>query len=185
MSYLLKLQLWFGTYITCPSGSNVALWAPDSKVKKFFEISWFSWIHFMILEKMKSCLSKVQLEFWAYGLIRLLGPGGPNIVSGPQTPRSNFFFWDFMISLDSFQDSWENEVLFMKSAARVLDVWLDKLCGPKWLKCSFWAPDSKVKIFFEISWFYWIHFMILEKMRSCLWKMKLQFWTNGLIIALN
>ena len=43
----------------------------------------------MILEKMRSCLWKLELEFWALAwLICLLGPSGPNVVSGPQNPRS-------------------------------------------------------------------------------------------------
>ena len=34
---------------------------------------------------------KLELGFWTYGLIRLLAPSGPNIVSRPQTPKpSNF-----------------------------------------------------------------------------------------------
>ena len=138
----------------------------------------------MIMEKMKSCLWKLQLGFWSYGLIRLLSPSGTNVVSWPQTPRSNFF-WDFMILLDSSHDSRENEVLFVKVIAIVLDIWLDTSFGPKWPKCSFWVPDPKVKKFFEISWFYWIHLMILEKMRSCLWKLQLGFWTYGLICFLG
>ena len=42
-------------------------------------------------------------------------------------PRSQGqeIFWDFIILLDSSHDSWENEVLFVKIGARVLDVWLD------------------------------------------------------------
>ena len=40
-----------------------------------------------------------------------------------------------MILLDSSHDSWENEALFVKIAARVLDIWLDKsfakVFGPK------------------------------------------------------
>ena len=43
----------------------------------------------------------------------------------------------------------------------------------------------KVKTFFEILWFYWIHPMILEKMRSCLWKLEPGFLTNGLISLLS
>ena len=46
----------------------------------------------MIFEKMKSCLCKVKLGFRTYGLINLLGPSGPNAISSPQTPRSQFFF---------------------------------------------------------------------------------------------
>ena len=52
------------------------------KVKKMFEISWFYWIHLMISEKMMACLWKLQLRFWTYSLIHLLGPSGPNVVSG-------------------------------------------------------------------------------------------------------
>ena len=44
----------------------------------------------------------------------------------------------------------------MKIAARVPDLWLDVFSGPKWPKCSFYAPDPKAKIFFEISQFHWI-----------------------------
>ena len=61
-----------------------------------------------------------------------------------------------MILLDSCHYSSGNEVLFMKIVAIVLDIWLDTF------------PVPKVKKFFEISLFYWIHVMILEKMRSCL-----------------
>ena len=43
----------------------------------------------------------------------------------------------------------------MKIVAIVLDIWLDTF------------PVPKVKKFFEISLFYWIHVMILEKMRPC------------------
>ena len=90
-----------------------------------------------------------------------------------------------MILLDLHHDSWENEVMFVKIAARVLDLWLDTFSGPKWPKCSFWVLNPKVKKFFEISWFYWIHLMILEKMRPCLWKLQLGFWTYGLIRLLG
>ena len=113
----------------------------------------------MIMEKMKSCLWKLQLGFWSYGLIRLLSPSVANVVSRPQTPRS-IFFWDFMILLDSYHDSWENEVMFVKIAARVLDLWLDMFPGPKWPKFSFWVltPRSRTFLRFHdfigmISWF--------------------------------
>ena len=90
-----------------------------------------------------------------------------------------------MILLDSSQDSWENEGLFVNITARVLDIWFDTSSRPKWPKCSFWVPDPKVKKFFEISWFYWIPLMILEKMMACLWKLQLWFWTYGLIHLLD
>ena len=114
--------------------------------------------------------------------------------SGPKWPKCSFwvlkpqgqeFFWDFMILLDSSHDSWENEILFVKNAARVLDIWLDTFSGSKWPKCSFRVLDPKVKKFFKISWFYWIHLMISEKMMACLWKLQLRFWTYSLIHLLG
>ena len=128
------------------------------RVNKFFEISWFYWIHLIILDKMMPCLSQLQLWFWSYGLIRLLGPSGPDVVSGSQTPRSKWW-------------------LVCEVGATVMDVWLTTSSGPKWPKCSFQVPDTNVKKYFDISWFYWIHLMILEKMMSCLWKLQLWFWT--------
>ena len=146
----------------------------------------------MIFEKMSSCFWKLKLGFWSYGVIRLLGPVGPNIVSRPQTLRSIYFLrfqnfieliswfcrkwglflwklklrfqtyglirfldpigpnvisrphtqgheisWNFMILLDSFHDSWENEVLFVKTGGRVLDLWFDMSSGPNWPKWTF------------------------------------------------
>ena len=102
----------------------------------------------------------------------------------PQTPRSRNFL-DNMILLNSSQDSWENEVLFVKIEARVLDLWLDTSSGAKWPKCSFLTPGPKVNNFFEVSKFYWIHLMIFEKMRPCLWKLEPGFWTYGWIDLLG
>ena len=34
---------------------------------------------------------RVQVGFRSYGLIRLLGPSGPNVVSRPQTPKPKDF----------------------------------------------------------------------------------------------
>ena len=39
-------------------------------------------------------------------------------------------FYNFMILLDSYYDSAENEVLFVKIGARVPDLWLDIFFGP-------------------------------------------------------
>ena len=39
-------------------------------------------------------------------------------------------FYNFMILLDSYYDSAENEVLFVKIRARVPDLWLDIFFGP-------------------------------------------------------
>ena len=46
-----------------------------------------------------------------------------------------------------------------------------------------WAPRSRH--FFEILWFYWIHIIILEKVRSCLWILEPGFWTCGWICLLG
>ena len=134
----------------------------------------------MIFEKMMPCLWKLKLRFWIYALIRLLGPSGPDVVSSPRPPGQEMF-WDFLILLDSSHDSWENDGLFFKVSAMVLDIWLDTSAGRKWPRCSFRVPDSKFKIFFEISWLYWIYLMILEKMMACLLKLQLRFWTYGFI----
>ena len=100
-------------------------------------------------------------------------------------PKVKNVFWDFMILVDSSHDFWGNDTLFEKIAAMVLDIWLDTSSGHKWPRCIFWVPDPKLKKFFEISWFYWIYLMILEKMMACLWKLQLRFWTYDLIRLLG
>ena len=40
-------------------------------------------------------------------------------------------FRDFIILLDSYYESGENEVLFVKNGARVPDLWLDLSFGPE------------------------------------------------------
>ena len=67
-----------------------------------------------------------------------------------------------MILLDSSDDFEKNEVLFVKTGVRVLELWLETFSEPKLPKCSFEAPHRKVKKSFEISQFYWIHLIILE-----------------------
>ena len=67
----------------------------------------------MILQKMRSCLWKLEPRFWTYGCIRLLGPSGSNVVSRPQA-QGQKFFWDFMILLGSFHISWGNESCLWK-----------------------------------------------------------------------
>ena len=60
-------------------------------------------------------------------------------------------FWDFITLLDLSCSFGEYEVLFMKIEATVLDFWFDTSFKPKGPKCSLYAPDPKVKVFFEIS----------------------------------
>ena len=91
-------------------------------------------------------------------------------------PRSQAqgIFQDFSISLDLSYDLGENEVLFVKIVARVLDLRLDLSFGVKWPKCNLQAPDPKVKAIFQT-------FMILldssygfgENEESCLCKWEL------------
>ena len=66
----------------------------------------------------------------------LLGQSRRGAVSRVQTPTS-INFLRFMIVLNSSHDFWENEVLFVKIGARLLDSWLDTSSGCKWSKCSF------------------------------------------------
>ena len=116
-------ELWFDTSFG-PKWPKCSFQAPDPKLTKIFEISWFHWKQLMILDKMRSCMWKLMVGFRSYGLIRLLGPSGPNVVSRPQIPKSGNF-WDIMILMDSFYDSGKNEVLFVKIGAMVLNLQLD------------------------------------------------------------
>ena len=101
--YVLQLPKYFN-----PNWHKCSFWAPGPKVKTFFEILWFYWIHLMILEKMRSCLWIFELGFWAYGWIRLLGPSGPNLVSRPQAPWSRHFlrFYHFNGFISWFLRKW-------------------------------------------------------------------------------
>ena len=62
----------------------------------------------MILEKMRSCLWKLEPGFWTYGWIRLLGPSDPTIILRPQTTRSRHFlrFHDFIGFISWFLRKW-------------------------------------------------------------------------------
>ena len=62
----------------------------------------------MILDKMRSCMLKLLTGFRSYGLIHLLGPSAPNIVSRPQTPKGQDFlrFHDFIESKLWFWIKW-------------------------------------------------------------------------------
>ena len=69
---------------------------------------------------------------------------------------------------------------FGKIGARVLDLCLDMSLGTSGLNVvsRYQTPRSKSFLRFHN---HWIHLKILEKMRSCLRKLKLGFWTYGLI----
>ena len=103
-----------------PNRSKTSFRAPDPEVKTFLTILWFAWIHLMILDKINPCLWKLDLGFWTYGFMHLLGPIFPNVVSRPQTPRSRNFLrcHNFLEFILWFQRKWD---LFVKTGARVLD----------------------------------------------------------------
>ena len=71
----------------------------------------------MILEKLRSCLWKLELGFWTYGLIHLLGPSAPNAVSSPQTLRSWILVGFHNIIYSSYNFG-EHEALFVKMKLR-------------------------------------------------------------------
>ena len=167
-SCLWKLQQGFWSYglirLLSRSGTN-AVSRPQTPRSNFFrdfmillDSSHDSWENEVLFVKIAARVLDVWLDTFS-------GPKWPKCSFWVLKPQGQEFFWDFMILLDSSHDSWENDGLFVKIAAMALDIWLDTSFGPKWPKCSFWVPDPKVKKFFEISWFYWIHLMILEKMR--------------------
>ena len=118
--------LQFGTSFE-PKWPKTSFLASNSKVKVFFIIWWFDWIKLMILVKMHRCVGKLEQGLYTYYQIHLLGPYDPNVVSRPQNPRSGNF-WDFIILLICY-NSEENEALFVKIGARILDLWLDTSFG--------------------------------------------------------
>lgn len=66
-------------------------------------------------------------------------------------PQGQGIFQDFTILLNLSYDPEENEVMFVETGTKILNLRLDTAFGPKWLKGSVMAPDPKVKVFFEIS----------------------------------
>ena len=74
-------KLYFSEVFMCK-----CFFALDPQGKVFFEISWFYWIQIAILEKMRSCLLKLEPGFQT-GLIHLLASSCPKLVFRPQTPN--------------------------------------------------------------------------------------------------
>ena len=62
-------------------GQGVSFQAPEPKVKILYQIWWLHWIQLKILDRMRWCLWKLELVLWVYGLVSLLDPSGPNLVS--------------------------------------------------------------------------------------------------------
>ena len=90
----------------------------------------------------------MELWFWTYGWIHLLGPSCPSVVSRPQAARS-ISFLTFQILLDSSYDSWKSEVLLANIGARGSGlVWIPLLDRAKLLKCSSYRPQATRSIIF-------------------------------------
>ena len=92
-----------------------------------------------------------------------------------------------MILLDSSHNSWKNVVLFVKSTAMVLDLWLDtSSCGPSDpnVVSGPHAPKSISFLTFQnfIGFILWFFF---EKVRCCLWILEPGFWTYGWICLMG
>ena len=65
----------------------------------------------------------------------------------------------------------------------LLDLWFGKCFSPSWPKAGSWSAYSLVEVYFKIWGINWIHLLILDKMRSCLGKLELGFWTGRLLIV--
>ena len=72
----------------------------------------------------------------SYNLVSLLIPSSPNVVSGPKPQSQGLLEIQYHNLLNSSHDSGENDVLFLKIRARVLELWLDTSSGPSLPKCS-------------------------------------------------
>ena len=79
------LVLWlnkaFG--LNCPKSS---FQTSDPWVKVYFNILGVHQTFLWILDKKSVCLRKLEVGFWMYGFVSLLGPIVPNLIFRPQTP---------------------------------------------------------------------------------------------------
>ena len=129
-----KMELGFWTYgcirFLDPRGSNVVsrLQTPRSRhFSQFYDFIGFIW--WFLRKWGPVCENWNQgsglmagYVFWAQvAQMKFLDP----------RPQAQEIFCDFIILLVSSQDSWENEVLFVKIRARVMDLWLDTSSGFK------------------------------------------------------
>ena len=89
-SYLWKLELGLWTYdlirLLGPSVPNVVYRPQAARTRSFLEFHDFIGL-ILILERIRSCLWKLELRFWTYDLLCLLGPSCPKLVFTPQTPN--------------------------------------------------------------------------------------------------
>ena len=59
----------------------------------------------------------------------------------------------------------------------VLDFWFGKSFWLRWPKTCFWAPHPLLEVYDGIS----IHHLILDKTKSCPWKLENGFWNYGFV----
>ena len=83
------LDLWLATPFG-PNQPKTSFQVPESSFKFHFNILAFYQIPLWTRDKMKPCLSKLEVGFSAYGLVSLLGPIGPKVVLRPQAPGLRF-----------------------------------------------------------------------------------------------
>ena len=129
---------------------------------------------------MTSCMLELVVGFRSHGLICLSKLSGPNVVSRPQIKK----LWNFSRFHGFNESNWWFLIkwgLACEIGGRVLELWLDTPFGPKWPKCSFYAPDPKVTTFLDILWFYWKQVMITDQVRPCMWRLVGGFRNYGLI----
>ena len=154
-SCLWKLEPGFWTYGWIQlgtSGPNKASRPQPPRPRHFFQISWFYWIHLMILEKMRPCLWKLEPGFWTYGWICLLGPSDPNVVSRHQVAMSRHFFrfHDFIGFISWFLRKWRP---VCENWSQGSELMAGYVFWAQVAQIKFLGPRSQVKTFFQISWF--------------------------------
>ena len=113
------------------------------------------------------------------------GPSGPNVSSRPQTPRSRNFlrFCNFIGFISRFLGKWGPVCKNWSQGSGLIAgyVFLAQVTQIYFLGPS---PQGQDIYFWGILWFYGINLMIIEKMRSSLWKLEPGFLTNCLISPL-
>ena len=176
-------ELWYDTFFR-PKWCKCSFQTPDPKVTNVFKISSFYLKQLAFLDKMRSCMLELVVTLRSHGLICLSDLSCPNVVSRPDNQKlQNFLRFDgFNESNWWFLIEWG---LVCEICGRVQELGLDTFFWPKWSKCSLYAPDTKVTTFFDISWFCGKQLRILDKMKSCLWKLILRLRSYGLIRLLG
>ena len=133
-------DLWLDVFWAQVSGPNVVSRPQTLRSRNFLRFHDFMGFISWLLRKRgyacENCSYGFGLMTWCF-----LGPSGPSKCSSFWVLNPKEIFWDFMILLDSYHNSWKDEVLFVKVLAIILEIWLDMSFGPKWPKFSFYAPD--------------------------------------------